>query len=76
MPYASINELPEGVRNVLPDHAQAIYKEAFNSAFEQYDESGERRDDASQEETAHKVAWSAVKKAGYKKGDDNNWHRS
>lgn len=56
MPYASINELPEGVRNVLPDHAQAIYKEAFNSAFEQYDESGERRDDASQEETAHKVA--------------------
>lgn len=76
MPYASINELPESVRNVLPDHAQAIYKEAFNSAFEQYDESGERRGDASQEETAHKVAWSAVKKAGYKKGDDNNWHRS
>ena len=76
MPYASINELPEGVRSVLPDHAQAIYKEAFNSAFEQYDESGERRGDASQEETAHKVAWSAVKKAGYKKGDDNNWHRS
>lgn len=76
MPYTSINELPESVRNVLPEHAQGIYKEAFNSAFDQYDEPGERRDDASREETAHKVAWSAVKKAGYEKSDDTKWHKS
>lgn len=75
MPYASINELPEGVRNVLPGHAQDIHKEAFNSAYEQYDTPEERRGDDSREETAHKVAWSAVKKAGYVKGDDDNWHK-
>ncbi len=76
MPYTSINELPESVRNVLPAHAQEIYKEAFNSAYEQYDTPEERRDNASREETAHKVAWSAVKKAGYQKGEDDNWHKS
>lgn len=75
MPYASINELPESVMNVLPKHAQEIYKEAFNSAYQQYDKPEERRDDASREETAHRVAWSAVKKAGYEKGDDDKWHK-
>lgn len=73
MPYSSISELPEGVRNVLPKHAQEIYKEAFNSAYEEYDEPSERRGNASREEVAHKVAWKAVK-AKYKKGDDGKWH--
>lgn len=76
MPYKTINELPEGVQNVLPAHAQDIYKEAFNNAYDQYDEPEERRGDESREETAHKVAWSAVKKAGYQKGDDDNWYKS
>jgi cation transport regulator len=76
MPYTSINELAESVRNVLPKHAQEIYKEAFNSAYDQYDQPSERRGDDDREETAHKVAWSAVKKAGYSKGDDNKWHKS
>jgi cation transport regulator len=76
MPYKSINELAESLRNVLPDHAQEIYKEAFNSAYDQYDKPSERRDDGDREETAHKVAWSAVKKAGYEKGDDDKWHKS
>lgn len=76
MPYKSIDELPESVRHVLPTHAQDIYKEAFNSAYRQYDTPEERRGDADREETAHKVAWSAVKKAGYGKGDDSKWHRN
>lgn len=76
MPYRSINELAESVRNVLPAHAQEIYKEAFNSAYDQYDKPSERRGDEDREETAHKVAWSAVKKAGYEKGDDDKWHKS
>ena len=74
MPYRSRSELPESVRNVLPVHAQDIYKQAFNSAYDQYDEPDERRGDADQEETAHKVAWSAVKKS-YAKGDDGKWHK-
>ena len=74
MPYKRINELPEPVKEHLPEHAQEIYKEAFNSAYEQYDKPSERRGDASREETAHKVAWSAVKK-DYAKGEDDDWHR-
>ena len=75
MPYTSTNDLPESVRTVLPDHAQDIYKEAFNSAYDQYKKPSDRDGDADREETAHKVAWSTVKKAGYEKGNDNNWHK-
>lgn len=74
MPYKRISELPEPVKEHLPKHAQEIYKEAFNSAYDQYDKPSERRGDATCEETAHKVAWSAVKK-DYAKGEDDDWHR-
>ena len=73
MPYTRISELPESVSNVLPKHAQDIYKEAFNSAWEQYKDPDERRDNADREEVAHRVAWSAVKKT-YEKGADDKWH--
>jgi cation transport regulator len=73
MPYQSTGELPDSVKNVLPKHAQEIYKEAFNSAWDEYKDPSERRDDASQEEVAHRVAWSAVKQK-YEKDDDDKWH--
>ena len=74
MPYKSTNELPESIKSVLPDHAQDIYKEAFNSAYDEYKEPDDRRGDASREETAHRVAWSAVKNS-YEKGEDDKWHK-
>lgn len=74
MPYQSTDELPNGVQNVLPAHAQEIYKEAFNSAYEEYKHPEDRRGDAGREEVAHRVAWSAVKQS-YEKGDDNKWHK-
>jgi cation transport regulator len=61
MPYETITDLPEQVRDNLPKHAQEIYKEAYNSAWDDYADPSERRGDASREETAHRVAWSAVK---------------
>ena len=73
MPYSSINELTDSVQGVLPKHAQDIYKEAFNSAYDEYKSPRDRRGDEDREEVAHKVAWSAVKKK-YAKGDDNKWH--
>lgn len=73
MPYRSVRELPKGVKNNLPDHAQDIYKESFNSAYEQYKDPDKRRDDADREETAHKVAWSAVKESYEKK--DGQWQK-
>ena len=73
MPYSSINDLPNSVTNVLPEHAQDIYKEAFNSAYEQYEDPDDRSGDATREETAHKVAWGAVK-SKYTKGEDGKWY--
>ena len=73
MPYSSISELPDAVRDHLPKHAQEIYKEAFNSAWNEYADQDERRGDESREEAAHKVAWAAVKKK-YSKGADGDWH--
>lgn len=35
MPYKTKSDLPESVKHVLPSHAQDIYKEAFNSAWDQ-----------------------------------------
>jgi cation transport regulator len=62
MPYEKLTDLPDRVRNNLPEHAQEIYKEAFNSAEEQYGE----------ESRAHRVAWSAVENK-YEKNDQGDW---
>lgn len=74
MPYDRITELPDAVRDHLPKHAQEIYKAAFNSAWDGYKDAEDRRGNASREEVAHKVAWSAVKE-NYEKGNNGDWRR-
>jgi cation transport regulator len=66
MPYDKISELPDSVKGNLPKHAQEIYKEAFNSAWKEYDHDEDR---------AHRVAWSAVKKEYKKNEDSGKWVR-
>lgn len=73
MPYDTVDELPEAVRDTLPEHAQHIYRGAYNSAWEQYKDPEERRGDASREETSHRVAWNAVKNE-YEK-ENGEWVR-
>lgn len=51
MPYKTKSDPPENVANVLPDHAQKIYMEAYNSAWDHYDEPEERRGVSSHQET-------------------------
>ena len=67
MPYGKKSELPDPVKDNLPAHAQDIYKEAYNSAWDEYKDPEDRRGDDSREEVAHKVAWAAVKKMYEKK---------
>jgi len=74
MPYRTESELPQSVREHLPQHAQEIYRNAFNSAWKQYTDPKKRRDRDSREKTAHKVAWSAVEKI-YAKDDAGRWRR-
>lgn len=63
MPYASNADLPASVRSHLPEHAQDIFRAAFNHAFESH------RGDPRLEEIAHRIAWSAVKRQYEKVGD-------
>lgn len=73
--YKSKDDLPDSVSDNLPKHAQEIYREAFNSAWEQYKDPEDRRGNASREETAHRVAWSAVKKEYEKDEDSGKWKK-
>ena len=61
MPYAANDELPLSVRAHLPPHAQDIYREAFNHAFDRHGRGGEAR--------AYRIAWAAVKRKYEKIGD-------
>ncbi|HXW71140.1 MAG TPA: ChaB family protein [Methylocella sp.] len=63
MPYTSNEELPPPVREHLPQHAQDIFRAAFNRAFD--DHSGDPR----QEEAAFRIAWAAVKRRYQKIGE-------
>lgn len=72
MPYKKINQLPDSVKDNLPKHAQEIYKETYNNAWDQYDEPEKRQGGRDREETAHAVAWSAVKKK-YEKNSAGEW---
>ena len=58
------------MKDNLPPHAQDIYREAFNSAWQEYQDASKRRGNKLQEEVAHKVAWAAVKQKYEKVGDD------
>jgi cation transport regulator len=61
MPYKNLSDLPDSVRDNLPKHAQEIYQAAYNNAWDEYKDPGDRRGDSGREETAHSVAWAAVK---------------
>jgi cation transport regulator len=73
MPYEQLSDLPDSVRDNLPQHAQEIYRAAFNSAWQQYDQPEERRAGRSREETAHAVAWSAVGEKYKKDSTSGTW---
>lgn len=60
MPYASNDDLPPAVRDHLPEHAQDIFREAFNHAWQQHGDDESR---------AFRIAWSAVKRSYTKDGD-------
>lgn len=63
MPYASREDLPPSLQRRPPIHAQDIYFNVFNSAWESY------RRRADREAVAHRVAWSAVKRLYRREGE-------
>ena len=71
----SRKDLPKGVKEALPEHAQDIYRKAHNNALKQYKDPKKRKGDASLEETAHKVAWAAVEKEYKKNKKTDKWEK-
>jgi cation transport regulator len=63
MPYHANSDLPASVRKHLPEHAQDIYRQAFNHAYVAH------AGDADREQRAHMIAWAAVKRGYVRKGE-------
>lgn len=63
MPYASNIDLPDNLRDILPAHAQDIFRAAFNHAWQDH------RHDPDREAIAHRIAWAAVKRRYRKQRD-------
>jgi cation transport regulator len=66
MPYLSNEDLPPSIREHLPEHAPAIFREAFNHAWASYGS----REPLRREETAHRIARPAIKRRYRKVGRD------
>lgn len=62
MPYASNADLPQEIRDALPDHAQSIFRRVVNSALA----------DGDKESSAFAQAWGAVKQ-GYEQNKEGEW---
>jgi cation transport regulator len=65
MPFERIDDLPMSLRSHLPEHAQEIFRAAFNSAWATYASLPPDK----REEICHRIAWSAVKKKYRKAGN-------
>ena len=59
MPYGTNDDLPPAIKEHLPAHAQDIFREAFNNAWQEYGD----------EESAFRVAWAAVRRRYQKAGE-------
>lgn len=63
MPYSKIDELPQDIKDELPQGAQQIYLAAFNAS----------QSDGLSEDSARQVALNSVKNQ-YEKRSDGQWH--
>ncbi len=63
MPYGDVSELPPNIQRALPPHAQRIFMETFNASYHHG------------EVSAFRIAWAAVKRAGYHKDASGRWVR-
>ncbi len=65
MPYPTLESLPDSVKSI-PTSAQEIWRNAFNSAA---------KANPGDEEKQNKIAWGAVKNAGWVKDTEGNWKK-
>jgi len=71
--YHSNEDLPVHVTDALPEHAQDIYREAFNNAYNALKQPDDDKSEVGRHDSAARTAWETVK-ADYHKGADGKWH--
>jgi cation transport regulator len=73
MPYEHISELPEHVRQGLPEEAQELYLTAYVHAWNEHEDPSTWREGHTREDMADLLAWAAVKKQYEKIGTSDQW---
>jgi len=73
MKYENKSDLPETLRDILPEEAQDIYLEAYKDAWEDHQE--EQAGDLSRASVAHQQGWAAVKREFVQNEETGEWHR-
>jgi cation transport regulator len=72
MTYESKEELPDTIRDVLPEQAQELYVEAYNEAWEAYDERWSS--ELGREGVANREAWASVKQEFVQNEETRQWY--
>jgi cation transport regulator len=73
MDYETKSDLPETMRELLPDDAQEIYLQAYQKAWDEYEE--DQGGDMSRNAVANQFAWAAVKDEYVQDEDTGTWYR-
>ena len=71
MHYETVKELPETIRDVLPNQAKEVYRKAYNLAWGKFDK--DARMGLDQHGMAHQQGWMAVRHEYV--FDLDQWHR-
>ncbi|MEJ2211488.1 MAG: ChaB family protein [Anaerolineae bacterium] len=73
MPYEKKSDLPKTLRETMPEEAQDVYIQAYNEAFEQYQE--RQGGDAGQDAVAHRNAMHTVNQEFAHDPETGKWYR-
>lgn len=73
MKYETTKDLSPTIRDVLPEDAQQLYLDAYNRAWEEYDQ--DTAIGQSRETLAHQQGWMAVRHEYVQDQGTGLWHR-
>ena len=71
--YKTKQDLPDTLKDMLPERAQEIYLQAYKHAWELYSDDASSM--LSQESVAHRQAWAAVGREYEQDEDTGKWYR-
>ena len=74
MIYTSREELPDDIRQTLPQEAQNLYMKAYNAAYKA-NEDAHRPPHISLHQFANEHAWKAIEREWEKDTEDNVWKK-